>query len=114
MNALPAKNHHDSRTDERFASEVEIICQPYGSTRTMRSVQGVIRNFSRGGLYIEIDHAFKAGTILMVRMVGCPSSPSTTGCRDKPRSNCLGEIKWRQDLGSEEAPHYGMGLRYLD
>lgn len=114
MNALPAKNHHDSRTDERFATEAEIICQPYGSTRTMRSVQGVIRNFSRGGLYIEIDHAFKAGTILMVRMVGYPSSPATAECREKPRSICLGEIKWRRDLGPVEAPRYGMGLRYLD
>ena len=114
MNALPAKNHHDSRTDERFATEAEIICQPYGSTRTMRSVQGVIRNFSRGGLYIEIDHAFKTGTILMVRMVGCQATPSTPECREKPRSICLGEIKWQQDLGPEEAPHYGMGLRYID
>ena len=114
MNALPAKNHHDSRTDERFATEVEIVCQPYGSIRTMRSVQGVILNFSRRGLYIEIDHAFKIGTILMVRTVGCQSSPSTTEYPEKPRSNCLGEIKWRKNLGPEEAPHYGMGLRYLD
>ena len=114
MNAMRAKSHHDPRTEERFATEVEIVCQPYGSIRTMRSVQGVIRNFSRGGIYIEIDHAFKTGTILMVRVVGCQSPPSTTECREKPRSNCLGEIKWRKDLGSEEAPHFGMGLRYLD
>jgi len=114
MNAVPADNHQASRTDERFATEVEIICQPFGSTRTMRSVQGLIRNFSRRGLYIETDHAFKTGTILMVRMVGSHSSPQTTKCREKPRSICLGEIKWQQNLDPEEAPHYGMGLRYLD
>jgi hypothetical protein len=114
MNAMPANIHHDSRTDERFATEVEIICQIFGSTRTMRSVQGLIRNFSRRGLYIETDHPFKTGTILIVRMVGCQSSLSTTECREIPRSICLGEIKWQQNLGPEEAPHYGTGLRYLD
>ena len=114
MNAILEQTHHDLRIEERFATEVEIVCQPYGSFSTMRSVPGVIRNFSRRGLYIEIDHAFKIGTILMVRMVGCQSSPPTTECREKPRSICLGEIKWRQNLGSKEAPYYGMGLRYLD
>ena len=114
MNAVSAKNHNDSRTDERFATEAEIVCHPYSSTRTMRSVQGVIRNFSRGGLYIEIDHAFKTGTILIVRMVGCQSSLSAPKCHEKPRSICLGEIKWQQNLGPKEALRYGMGLRYLD
>ena len=114
MNRMKDNSHHDLRADERFATEVAIICRPYTSSGNIRSVQGVMRNFSSQGSYIETDRGFKSGTILIVRTVGCLPAPLSVDSSEKPRSICLGEIRWRQDLDHVEEPRYGMGLRYLD
>ncbi len=114
MNRMNKKSGNEYRDDERFIAEVEIICRPYTSAGNVRSAQGVLRNFSSRGSYIEIDRNFKSGTILIVRTVGCLPEPSSTGSNDNPRSICLGEIKWGQELTDAMEPRYGMGLRYLD
>lgn len=111
---MKKEDPYDLRADERVATEVAVICRPYTSTGNARSAKGVIRNFSSQGSYIETDLKFKSGTILIVRMVGCLPTPSSVDSVEKPRSICLGEIKWRQDLIASEELRYGMGLRYLD
>ena len=114
MNTVNEKHNSDLRADDRIDTEVAIVCQPYTSNGKMRLAQGVMRNFSSQGSYIESNQKFKAGTILIVRMVGCLPAPSSIGSNEKPRSICLGEIKWEQDLQDVEKCLYGMGLRYLD
>jgi hypothetical protein len=114
MNRMKKEHPYDLRADERVATIVEVICRPYTSTGNVRSAKGVMRNFSSQGSYIETDLKFNSGTILIVRMVGCLPTPSSADIDEKPRSICLGEIKWRQNLMDEEDGRYGMGLRYLD
>jgi hypothetical protein len=114
MNRMKKEHPYDLRADERVATIVEVICRPYTSTGNVRSAKGVMRNFSSQGSYIETDLKFNSGTILIVRMVGCLPTPSSAESSEKPRSICLGEIKWRQNLMDEEDGRYGMGLRYLD
>lgn len=114
MHAMKKKSTHDLRDDDRIVTEVAIICRPYASAGNERSVQGVMRNFSSQGSYIELDRKFKSGTILIVRTVGCLPTPALADRIENPRSICLGEIKWGQDLDDAAQPRYGMGLRYLD
>lgn len=114
MNRMKKEHHYDLRAVERIATIVEVICRPYTSTGSVRSAKGVMRNFSSQGSYIETDVKFKSGTIIIVRLVGCLPTQSCADSDEKPRSICLGEIKWRQDLMDEEEGRYGMGLRYLD
>ena len=110
---MKKKSFNDDRDDERIVTKVAIICQPYASSGNVRPAQGVIRNFSSQGSYIEIDRKFKSGTILIVRTTGSLPAPLYLDDNEKPRSICLGEIKWMQDLNDAEVPCYGIGLRYL-
>lgn len=114
MNRMNKKVYDELRADARIEIEMRVVCQPYTSHGKMRMVEGIMRNFSSQGSYIEINRKFKPGTILIVRTVGCLPTPSLARSDEKPRSICLGEIKWEQDLTDEKECLYGMGLRYLD
>jgi hypothetical protein len=72
-----------------------------------------MRNFSSGGSYIETTDKYPSGTILIVRMLRYPSTPSSLD-DERPRSICLAEVKWRRAVADETAIRYGIGLRYLD
>ncbi len=48
----------------RNPSEVDIICWPYTSNGTIRESEGVMRNYSTKGSYIETPCKFKSGIIL--------------------------------------------------
>lgn len=111
---MTKKPHNDLRADDRIDTDVAVICRPYASTGNIPSARGVMRNFSSQGSYIETDRKFKSGTILIVRMVGCLPAPPSAEIDEKPRSICLGEIKWCQELTDIQEPLYRMGLRYLD
>ncbi len=102
------------RVAPRNPTEAAITCRPYASTGTIRASDGVMRNFSSQGSYIETSHNYKSGTILIMRMVRYPSMPSSLAAEERPRSICLAEVKWRQDLADDNAIRYGMGLRYLE
>ena len=114
MNESEIKVAADQRTAEQNSSAAAIVCQPYASSRAARTADGVMRNFSNAGLYIETTHPFKSGTILVVRTVGRLSvAPSSTG-ENRPRSISLAEVRWRQELAHDADHRYGLGLRYLD
>ena len=73
-----------------------------------------MRNFSSQGIYIETSHNYKSGTIVIMRMVRYPPMPSSMADEERPRSICLAEVKWRQELADKNTNRYGIGLRYLD
>jgi hypothetical protein len=101
------------RAQPRNLSEAGITCRPFTSVAIQAS-DGVIRNFSSDGFYIETSGNFKPGTILLVRTTlrSPASSLSVTG--ERARSISLAEIKWVQELADESTARYGMGLKYLE
>ena len=101
------------RVDPRKPIEAAITCRPYSSTGTIRTSDGVMRNFSSNGSYIETAKEFKSGTILVVRTVSYQSMPSSMADKERPRSICLAEVKWRQEIADNNATGFGMGLSYL-
>ncbi len=102
------------RVSPRNPTEAVITCRPYASTDTIYSSAGVMRNFSSQGSYIETSRNYQSGTILIMRMVRYPAIPPSIADEERPRSICLAEVKWRQELAGENAIGYGIGLRYLD
>jgi len=94
--------------------EAEITCRPYTSSGAVLASDGVMRNSSSRGSYIETSHKYKSGTILIVQMVHYPNMPSTMSFKEWPRSLYLAEVKWQQELTYKNAIRFGMGLRYLD
>ncbi len=102
------------RTTPRNPIEAAITCQPYASIAADCASDGVMRNYSSQGSYIETSHNFKSGTILIVRMGQYPPMTSCQADDAWPRSIGLAEVKWRQELADETSMRYGMGLKYID
>ncbi|MFH1980582.1 MAG: hypothetical protein ABIL58_01940 [Pseudomonadota bacterium] len=73
-----------------------------------------MRNFSSLGSYIEAADKYHSGTILMVRTLSYPAMSSYMTGEAWPRSFCLAEVKWWQEVADEKATRFGMGLRYLE
>ena len=102
------------RVAPRNPTEAAITCRAYASTGAICASDGVMRNFSTQGSYIETSHNYQSGTILIMRMVRYPAIPPSIADEARPRSICLAEVKWRQELAGENAIGYGIGLRYID
>ncbi len=102
------------RTATRNPTEVNIICWPYTCTGAIRESEGMMRNYSTKGSYIETSRKFKSGTILTIRIARYPIKSCSLSTEEGLRSICLAEVKWLQKLENEIASLYGMGLRYLN
>ena len=108
------ENKNKKRAASRNPTEATITCRPFTSSGDIHTSDGVMRNFSSEGSYIETSHNYGSGTVLILRTVRYPSMPSSMADEEQPRSICLAEVKWRQELAGENAIRFGMGLRYLD
>ena len=102
------------RAAPRNPTVAAITCWPHTSCGTICASDGVMRNFSSGGSYIETSHKYQSGTILIVRTLRYPPMPASMAYEEQPRSICLAEIKWQEELADDNAIRYGIGLRYLD
>jgi hypothetical protein len=104
----------EKRGSPRNPTEIEIICHPYTSTGAKRHPTGILRNCSIGGIYIEMPHEYKSGTILVIRTTRYSPSSCALTSGEGLRTICLAEVRWQQDLSDHKLPRYGLGLRYLD
>jgi hypothetical protein len=102
------------RAVPRRPTDAAVICRPYVSGATGQCVDGIMRNFSRQGSYVELCGTYECGTILIVRILACPWTTSALDDCDQPRTICLAEVKWCHQLDAGERHRCGMGLRYLD
>jgi hypothetical protein len=101
------------RIAPRNPTVAAITCQPYVSTGSIGINNGMLRNFSNEGCYIETSCEFNSGTVLLIRTTKYPANSSSMGTHERPRSVCLAEVKWFKDLSDKDTILYGMGLRYL-
>ena len=102
------------RAASRNRTEAVVVCRPFSSGGAARAADGVMRNFSDEGFYIESSRNFKLGTILHLRIVHYPAVSLSPVADTQLRSICLAEVKWRQEMVGENTTQYGFGLRYLD
>jgi hypothetical protein len=102
------------RITARNPIEATIACQPFTGGEGTHITNGVMRNFSQEGSYIETYRNYKSGTILFIRIVHYPPIPTSTVDKERPRSICLAEVKWRQELVDDNTTRFGIGLRYID
>jgi hypothetical protein len=102
------------RTASRNPTEAAIVCRLFTSGGVPHTADGVMRNFSEEGSYIETSQEFELGTILHLRTVRFASGSPSAATETLPRSICLAEVKWRHEMVGENTIQYGFGLRYLD
>ena len=100
------------RTASRQPTEAVVTCRPFTSSGSQHASDGVLRNFSNNGFYIETSCPYASGTILLMRTVRYPTT-LPTDADERPRSICLAEVKWMQTLAQADAVRYGIGGRYL-
>jgi len=98
----------------RKATEAVIACRRFTSSGTTHTVDGIMRNYSEEGSYIETSRKFKLGAILFLRMVHYPLRSLSVAAEELPRSICVAEVKWWKEMAIENTIRYGFGLRYLD
>ena len=103
-----------ARAASRSPTDAAITCRPYVSRRAVQAADGVMRNFSSLGSYVETSGKYESGTILIVRMVRYPPVVPTLASDNQPRTICLAEVKWCHELAEGDGNRYGMGLKYLD
>ena len=89
-----------------------VTCRPF-SSNAIPAAEGVMRNTSSEGSYIETASEFKPGTILILRITRWLCMPSSTVDEEGAWSLRIAEVKWSQPLAEESSTRYGMGVRYL-
>jgi hypothetical protein len=100
----------EKRSNQRHLIEAPIVCSPFYSLQGGETIDGRILNCCPAGFYAELKASVKAGTILVVRMIGGFGEIST----DKGlRSMALAEVRWSEAITVEGAVCYATGLKYL-
>lgn len=102
-----------NRVETRNPTQAPVSCRLFTSG-AIHACDGVMRNFSSGGSYIETSDTFAPGSILLIRMHLSPPLPSSLAAEEGLRTISLAEVKWRRQLSGVDAKRYGIGLRYLD
>ena len=93
----------DQRDFARFRHEASIMFENYPSSRYY---EGMMFNYSRGGMYFESDYAPKVGAEIFI---GVENSPHTAG-HDVYRAKVI----WRKQLTDRQSFFfYGLGVKYF-
>jgi hypothetical protein len=100
----------EKRENRRHDSDTAVRCSFLTTLHCAEPIDGIMKNYGRGGMYAELRSRFKDGTTLVVRSTGSPSGcPSRNGYR----SMSLAEVKWSVPLPVQGDIRYGTGLKYL-
>lgn len=105
--------HRNQRIAPRSRTEALITYRPFASGSAIQSSDGVMRNFSDGGFYIETSRGVSARTTLILRIIRFPATWPEAVPEHVPRTICLAEVRWQKEIPDEHTVRYGMGLKYL-
>jgi hypothetical protein len=111
MTSTPTIKNH-KRNQDRSLTDASITCRPFTSDVAQAS-DGIMRNFSGTGSYIETSRGFKPGTVLIVRMTQYRAMSSSIAAEEGLRSISLAEVKWMQELADENTTRYVNNIRII-
>jgi hypothetical protein len=93
---------NDQRTTERFNCEAPVVIEDF---HTGEKYDGSMYNYSRGGMYVELDYPLKPGSKVRILMENEKNT-------DRPE-RCLAETIWCKEIpGAVVLYDYGIGVRY--
>lgn len=102
------------RETVRSPTEKPVTCRIYASSDAFHPVRGILRNCSAEGAYIESEHAFKSGAVLILKIESSPVGGERCVDVGVPRPHsCLMEVKWCRELEGSSTLKYGMGLQQV-
>jgi hypothetical protein len=93
---------NDQRTTERFNCEAPVVIEDF---QTGERHDGSMYNYSRGGMYIELDYPLKPGSKVRILI--------ENGKNVVRSESCLAKTIWCKEIpGAVVLYDYGIGLRY--
>lgn len=102
----------DKRQDNRSGVAVSIDCQPFSLVYETDQNEGILRNYSDEGAYVELPRSYHKGNILLMRLL--EESPTVLDEEvGTCRSMSLAEVKWVRPIEGVGPPRYGIGLKML-
>jgi hypothetical protein len=94
--------NNDQRTSERFNCEAPVVIE---DCHTGAQYDGSIYNYSRGGMYVELDQPLRPGSHVRILM-------EKRTAEDRSGS-CLAQTVWCKEIpGAVVLYDYGIGVRY--
>jgi len=92
----------EQRTSERFNYEAPVVIE---NSQTGEYHDGSMYNYSRGGMYVELDHFLTPGSTIRIVVEKAKNSPFPD-C-------CLARIVWCREIhGAVVLYNYGAGVEY--
>ena len=93
---------NDQRATERFNCEAPVVIEDF---QTGQRHDGSMYNYSRGGMYIELDYPLKPGSEVRILI---------DNGKDVVRAeSCLAKTIWCKEIpGAVVLYDYGIGVRY--
>ena len=93
---------NDQRNTERFNCEAPVVIE---NCQTGEQYDGSMYNYSRGGMYVELDYPLKPGSHIRILM-------EKKTATDRQES-CLAQTVWCKEIpGAVVHYDYGIGVRY--
>jgi hypothetical protein len=99
----------NKRTDQRHNCEASYTCRCFNKDETFN---GRMLNFSKSGMYFESGAFIKEGTTIYFNLINCSCIPSDPGHCEGLRSVSLAEVRWCQEMKNQDAPYFGIGVKY--
>lgn len=92
----------DQRASERFNCEAPVIIE---NCDTGAYYDGSMYNYSRGGMYVELDHRLVPGSEIRILIEESNSSSRS--------DSCLAQVIWCEEIpGAVVLYNYGIGVQY--
>jgi hypothetical protein len=92
----------EKRASERFNHEAPVIIE---NCRTGEYYDGSIYNYSRGGMYVELDYFLKTGSKIRIVVEKATNAPYPESCQAR--------IIWCREIpGAVVLYNYGVGVQY--
>lgn len=99
----------EKRVDKRHNCEASILCNFFNKDKIFTAETF---NFSEGGMYFESDSFFEKGTNIFFKVKTYSSGTSGPELANELRTVSLAEVRWWQEMGSEDSSRFGMGVKY--
>jgi len=103
----------EKRTQPRNPAEAQIACCLLTTRSEEKQAACTLRNYSPAGVYIESQHCYNKGAVVVVRIFTPAPSASEPVAEEEIPSVALAEVRWVQALQDNETPCFGIGLKYL-
>jgi len=93
---------NDQRGTERFHCEAPVVIE---DCQTGKKYDGSMYNYSRGGMYVELDHPLNPGSEVRILIENVQKKKQPESCRAK--------TIWCKEIpGAVVLYDYGIGVRY--